>query len=106
MSIDCYVVDQKLVCVIGDTNVDPYYGRGKSSAKNNKPYYDIEIHLFNLDKQNITGDPFESTLRSRVDKNNYPPVVRVYEHHAGSYKKVENYLNGGYMGTPKIYLLE
>ncbi len=104
MSTDCYVVDQKLVCIIGDTNVDPYYGKGKSNVVNDKKYYDIEIHLYNLDKQNINGDPFESSLKSHINTINYPSVIRVYEHYIGSYEKVRDYLNCRY-NNPKVYLL-
>ena len=106
MSTNCYVVDQKLVCVIGNTNIDPYYGRGKSNVVYDKKYYDIEIHLFDLSEQNINSDPFESPLRSHITTINHQSVVRVYVHHIKSYEKIKNYLRGGYMCTPKVYLIE
>lgn len=104
MSTDCYAVGEKLVCVIGNTNVDPYYGREKSNVAYSKKYYDIEIHLFDLDNQIIGGDPFESSIKSHINTVNCQSVIRVYEHHAGSYEKIKNYLNCDY-NNPKVYLL-
>lgn len=100
MSTDYYVVDQKLVFILGDADKDVYYGRNKSEPVYNKKYYDIEIHLFDLRKYKIEYDPFYK-VRDHFNSS----AVRVYEHHPGSYYGVENYLNNG-LGIPKIYLTD
>ncbi len=100
MSTDCYVVDQKLVFIIGDADKDVYYGKGKSEPVYNKKYYDIEIHIFDLRKYNVRRDPF-CEVRNHFNSS----VVRVYEHHMGSYYYVKNHLNSG-LGIPKLYLID
>jgi hypothetical protein len=102
---DCYVVGNKLVFVFGKAYEDVYYGKQKSHPIDDKSYYDIEIHLFDLSYVKCEGLFDKPKSHFTYGYYNYPEsVVRIYEHCAGSYKKVEACIDNMALGTPRVYL--